>query len=72
PCPLIQISFGNVRDENVKEIWKKMNDFKGFKDKDKPGCLAGENREFIEKYLVTLKEHKKLPVSIEDHPATKK
>jgi MoaA/NifB/PqqE/SkfB family radical SAM enzyme len=72
PCPLIQISFGNVRDENVKEIWKKMNDFKGFKDKDKPGCLAGENKEFIEKYLATLKEHKILPVSIGDHPETKK
>nr|MBA4405146.1 hypothetical protein [Nanoarchaeum sp.] len=69
PCPMIQISFGNVRDESVKAIWKEMHDFKGFKDKEKPGCLAGENRDFINKYLLPLTGRKVLPVSIKDHPA---
>ena len=68
PCPLIQISFGNVKEESLKAIWQKMSDFKGFKDKEKPGCLAGENREFIEKYLLPLKDYKLLPLSINKHP----
>ncbi|MFZ2604047.1 MAG: radical SAM protein [Candidatus Omnitrophota bacterium] len=68
PCPLIQISFGNVKEESLKSIWRKMTDFKGFKDKEKPGCLAGENREFIEKYLLPLKNYKPLPLSINKHP----
>jgi len=66
PCPLIQISFGNVKEENIRSIWARMNDFSGFKDKQKPGCLAGENREFIEKYLSPLKNQEHLPVSISD------
>ncbi|MBM3245610.1 MAG: radical SAM protein [Candidatus Omnitrophica bacterium] len=68
PCPLIQISFGNVRKESIKAIWAKMSDFSGFKDKLKPGCLAGENKRFIEDYLLPLKDYKRLPVPIEDHP----
>lgn len=68
PCPLIQISFGSVKEESVKTIWERMSDFEDFKDKGKPGCLAGENRKFIDKYLSPLKNYKYLPVSIEDHP----
>jgi len=68
PCPLIQISFGNIKEENLKVIWQKMFDFKGFKDKEKPGCLAGENRDFIKKYLLPLKDYKLLPLSINKHP----
>ena len=66
PCPLIQISFGNVRDESVSAIWGRMHDFKRFKNK--PGCLAGENRDFIDKYLLPLTNRKDLPISIRDHP----
>jgi len=68
PCPLIQISFGNVKDESVRAIWKKISDFKRFKDKGEPGCLAAENRDFINKYLSPLKNYKPLPLSINKHP----
>ena len=67
PCPLIQISFGNVRDLDVKTIWNQMSDFKGFKEKEHPGCLAGQNKIFIEKYLSELKDHKTLPLPISEH-----
>ena len=67
PCPLIQIAFGNVRQETVKAIWKKMCDFKEYKLRDNPGCLAGENRKFIEKYLLPIKDRQQLPVGIEEY-----
>lgn len=66
PCPLIQISFGNVKEESLKSIWKRMLDFKPFKNKKKLGCLAGEDKGFISRYLSPLKNHKHLPVSIND------
>jgi len=68
PCPLIQISFGNVRNKSVKTIWNDMSDFEGFKNKDGIGCLAGENKCFINKYLLPLKGDKHLPVLIDNHP----
>jgi MoaA/NifB/PqqE/SkfB family radical SAM enzyme len=68
PCPLIQISFGNVKKTAIRTIWERMSDFRGFKEKEKPGCLAGENKEFIEKYLSVLKNRKILPLPIEQHP----
>ncbi len=72
PCPLIQISFGNVKNENVKRIWERMSCFEEFKNKKVRGCLAGESQEFICRYLEPLKNVKKLPIKIEDHPASKK
>ena len=68
PCPLIQISFGNVRKKDIRTIWEEMSDFRGFKEKNKPGCLAGENNNFIEKYLSALNEGSTLPLSIDYHP----
>lgn len=71
PCPLIQISFGNVREKKIKEIWENMLDFKGFKN-NQSGCLAGENKDFIENFLLPLKTISKLPVQIQDHPNFKR
>ncbi len=72
PCPLIQISFGNVRKESLKSIWQKMSNFKDFKDKQRPGCLAGEHKRFINNYLKPLKDHAILPLSIDKHPFKRK
>ena len=69
PCPLIQLSFGNVKEESVKDIWKRMMDFGPFKDKDYAGCFSGENMEFIEKYLKPLKDYTRLPLAIKEHPS---
>jgi MoaA/NifB/PqqE/SkfB family radical SAM enzyme len=70
PCPFIQISFGNVRDKNIKTIWREMNNFSEFKKN--PSCLAGENRDFIESYLYPLARCKDLPMRAEEHSAIKK
>lgn len=68
PCPLIQISFGNIRERRVEDIWNEMMDFNGFKIGSSPGCLAGENRDFISNYLLPLKDEKILPLHIKKHP----
>lgn len=69
PCSMIQISFGNVKEENLKSIWKKMLNFGAFKNKKEAGCLAGENKDFINEYLLPLKNYRGLPLQIENHPA---
>jgi len=71
PCPLIQISFGNIKYDSVKTIWKRMSEFKEFKRKKHSGCLAGEDRVFIERYLRPLKDFGSLPITVEEHPATR-
>jgi len=72
PCPLIQISFGNVKVNDIKSIWKRMSDFKEFKDREKTGCLAGENKDFINEFILPLKDYGQLPVSLENHPVFQK
>lgn len=69
PCPLIQVSFGNIKHDSIKTIWEKMSGFREFKSKKHSGCLAGEDRVFIEKYLLPLKDCKALPIAIEKHPS---
>ncbi len=72
PCPLIQIAFGNIRQMSVKEIWEKMSGFKDFKDELRPGCLAGEQKEFIDNYLSPLRDRPNLPIHIDEHPFIRK
>jgi hypothetical protein len=48
-----------------------MSDFKKFKNKQKSGCLAGEDKDFINKYLTPLEGYGHLPLSIENHPVCK-
>jgi len=67
PCPLVQISFGNVREKRLKEIWEKMYAFEEFK-KGHTGCLAGENERFIKKFILPIKNERTFPISIEKHP----
>ncbi|NQT89948.1 MAG: radical SAM protein [Candidatus Omnitrophica bacterium] len=71
PCPLIQISFGNVKSLPLRVIWQRMSDYKVFKEKKGLGCLAGEDRDFIDRYLMPLKDKASLPVSIEEHHTSK-
>lgn len=67
PCPFIQISFGNIKEERIKIIWKRMFNFEEFKNNNQPMCIAGENKAFIEKYLLPLKDYNCLPVFIDDY-----
>jgi MoaA/NifB/PqqE/SkfB family radical SAM enzyme len=48
PCPAIQMSFGNIKNESLKKIWEKLLLTKEF-NQQHSFCLATE-RGFIEKY----------------------
>jgi len=52
PCPLIQVSFGNVREEPISKIWKSMHNNKYFCGKNSGNpCLPASNKQFIDKYI---------------------
>jgi MoaA/NifB/PqqE/SkfB family radical SAM enzyme len=72
PCPLIQISFGNIKKEALYSIWKRMSGVPIFKNKRQFGCLAGENRKFIRDFLLPLKDYDQLPLSFQRHPMIEK
>ncbi len=50
PCPFIHISFGNFLKEPLGKIWKRMLN-SGMFSNNTELCLAGEDREFIEKHI---------------------
>ena len=63
PCPLVQISFGNVRDEDLPHIWQRMYQHRFFRD-DVDFCRASCDRniqEYIRSHL-----NDKLPVHINE------
>ena len=68
PCPFIHISFGNLLEFSLEDIVSRAQKFEFFRDfKASPVCLAGEDREFIEKYLTkTFGEDKVLPIPCEE------
>lgn len=65
-CAMNYVSFGNVRKEPLKTIWKRMQNFEHFK-KRSPDCLIGADPDYIEKYIRPL-SGMKVPVSIDEHP----
>jgi MoaA/NifB/PqqE/SkfB family radical SAM enzyme len=65
PCLFIHISLGNVLKEPLKDIIERGLKIKEFKDFTKL-CLAGEDREFIEKYMSRTFDADSLPISFED------
>ncbi|OUJ19403.1 Radical SAM superfamily enzyme [Methanonatronarchaeum thermophilum] len=48
PCTYIPIEFGNIKQESLKQIWKRMTGFDGFKGKN--SCVM-QDKEFREKYI---------------------
>lgn len=60
PCVFMHISIGNIFDEPLKDIIDRGMQIKHFK-KYSPICLAGEDRNFIEKYMTKF-YGKELPV----------
>ena len=65
PCPLVQLSFGNVKNESLKSIWAKLTNFPEFK-KTRRICLVGEDKGFINRYIEPIKEKKQFPVPIDE------
>ncbi|MBM3251600.1 MAG: radical SAM protein [Candidatus Omnitrophica bacterium] len=51
-CPLIQISYGNIREKSLKDIQEEMLKNPYYCLKKTQGCLPSMSEEFIKKYLV--------------------
>jgi len=64
PCPFIQFSFGNIKDESLKDIWHKMRKAPCFSVASRE-CLASQSHEFISQYLKPLNELKQSPYPYE-------
>lgn len=64
PCSVVQISFGNARKDSLKKVWEKMQDSGMFKE-SKELCLAGEDKEFIDKYLKPIDHLEEMPIPVE-------
>ena len=67
-CGMNPISFGNVRHEPLKKIWKRMGNFPDFKRKN-PNCLTGADIDYIKKYIEPIAGHV-IPVQIDKHPTS--
>ena len=65
PCDFIQISFGNVREEPLDKIWRRMMKVKPFRMRQDV-CICSLDREFIRHYLKPLGAFKKKPVPYGD------
>ncbi|MCF8176967.1 MAG: radical SAM protein [Sulfuritalea sp.] len=66
-CSVNPISFGNVRDESIKDILSRMQQFSQFKKNSKV-CLSAEDREYQSKYLSHLGAFDNYPVLYHQHP----
>lgn len=65
PCPFIHISFGNVLEEPLRDIWLracKTNTFSEYA----PVCLAAEDRKFLSYIDIASKKNAKLPIRFDD------
>ncbi|WGI16789.1 radical SAM protein [Methanonatronarchaeum sp. AMET-Sl] len=48
PCTYVPIKFGNIKNDSLKEIWKRMTSFDGFKGKN--SCVM-QSEKFRSKYI---------------------
>jgi MoaA/NifB/PqqE/SkfB family radical SAM enzyme len=68
PCTFIPISFGNLRQEPLAVIWKRMINFYSNNVRRKTLCLRSYSQDFIQKFLFPIKDMQQ-PVSISSHPS---
>lgn len=64
PCQFIQTHFGNIKNEPLAQIWKRMIQVPYFNNFSKE-CLASQNTEFISAYLKPLQKIQQLPSAFE-------
>jgi MoaA/NifB/PqqE/SkfB family radical SAM enzyme len=67
-CSINPLSFGNVQDETLEDIWNRMGKFSQYK-KDSPVCLSAEDLVFVNTYLKPLKDTTEYPIQYQEHPA---
>ena len=65
PCPFIPVTFGNVRDTDLKELFLAMQRHPMFAEA-RSVCMPARDHEFIQKYIIPAFEHEQLPAPIED------
>lgn len=65
-CGMNYVSFGNVRNEPLEKIWRRMHNFPDFKRRS-PDCLIGADPDYIERYIKPL-AGMTVPVQIDRHP----
>jgi MoaA/NifB/PqqE/SkfB family radical SAM enzyme len=70
PCPFVHISFGNVTQEPLKAIRKRMISLDRFREYNQV-CLAGEDKDFIDRFIIPT-YGKSLPVQWNEHQSLKK
>lgn len=66
-CAMLFVSHGNVRDEPLETIWRRMHGWQPFKKRPKQ-CLIALDRPFIEDYLLPTNAYDVLPVPADKHP----
>lgn len=67
PCAFNPISFGNLRKESLKDIWKKMLDFYKNNIHGNTLCLRTYDNDYIRRFLTPIKNFQQ-PVPIDEHP----
>ncbi|MDC0357866.1 radical SAM protein [Oligoflexia bacterium] len=67
PCSYNPISFGNLFEEDLKEILDRMGRFSQFK-KSYDGCLCSEDKCYIENYQSHIANEAEYPIMYYDHP----
>lgn len=69
PCNVNPISFGNVHNEPLEVIWKRIQHFKFFKlGRNYKNCVVAADREYQKEVLCTISEIRNQPVFYLDHP----
>jgi MoaA/NifB/PqqE/SkfB family radical SAM enzyme len=67
-CPLVQVSYGNVLEEPLKNIYKRMCKIEYLRRYSRM-CKHAFNQEYYEKILLPMEKEEKRPVAIFDHPS---
>lgn len=65
-CGMNYVSFGNIREEPLEKIWRRMGNFPDFKRRS-CDCLIGADPDYIERYIKPL-AGMPVPVRIDRHP----
>ncbi len=66
-CPLVQISYGNVLEEPLKEIYKRMTCMQHIRKYNRL-CKHAFDKDYYEQIILPIGKEEKRPVSIFNHP----
>lgn len=67
PCGFIHLSFGNIYEQKLSDIWRKIRTTEYF-DKTSDYCLSTEDERFINNVIKPMAKFNNSPVDIKEHP----